>query len=116
MSFSLFYLANHLFYRIIDFFKQWYIHSFYIFGNFIISLLARLDRVFAVKISLRYLFHPLYQDYTPIGYILGFIFRLIRVLMGSAIYFLILIIAIAGYLAWLAIPIFLIYKIFITKI
>ena len=112
MSFSLFYLVNQLIYRIIEFFKHWYIHSFYILGNFVISLLVKLDRVFAVKISIRYLFHPLYQDYTLIGYILGFIFRLIRIFAGSLVYFLILIIAGAGYLVWLLIPIFLIYKIF----
>jgi len=115
MSFSLIYLVNQLLYRIFIFFRHWYISSFYIFWNFIISFLSKLDRIFAVKISLRYLFHPLYQDYSVIGYILGFIFRLIRIFIGSIIYFLILIIAGAGYLIWLAIPIFIVFKILFFK-
>ena len=111
MSFSLIYIINQLFYRIFIFLKHWDVSSFYIFWNFIISFLSKLDRIFAVKISLRYLFHPLYQDYSVIGYILGFIFRLIRIFIGSIIYLLILLIAGAVYLTWLAAPVFLIYKI-----
>ena len=109
----IFYLLNRLIFRIVEFFKHWYIHSFRIYTHFVISILERFDRQLAWKITLKYIFEPLYQDRSVIGYTLGFIFRSIRLIIGSVIYALIIAAAVFFYLIWLAIPIYIIYKIVI---
>jgi hypothetical protein len=105
------YLLNHLMRRIKEFFRHWYINSFFAYGQFVFSFLERLDRFFAFKITWRHLFQPLYQDRTILGFILGFIFRLQRLLVAGLVYLVFIAVAAGFYLAWLASPIFLIYKI-----
>lgn len=106
------YVLNRFFYQITDFFNHWYVDSFYTFSQNLISFLEDLDRFFAFKITLKHLFYPLYQDRTLIGYTFGFIFRLIRIIIGFIIYAFIIIFVFIIYLAWLAIPLFIIYQIF----
>jgi len=60
-----------------------------------------LDRTFAVRITFRYLFQPLYKDYTVIGRFLGFIFRTSRILVGIVVYVFFIILFLVFYLAWL---------------
>lgn len=105
------YLLNHSIFRIKEFLRHWYINSFFVYSQFIVSFLEKIDRFFAFKITWRYLFHPLYQDRTVLGYILGFIFRLQRLLVGGLFYLVIIGAAAGLYLIWLAFPIFVIYKI-----
>lgn len=105
------YVLNSFLCQITDFFKHWYVDSFYFFSQALISFLEGLDRFFAFKITLKHLFHPLYQDRTLIGYTLGFIFRLIRIIMGFVIYAFIIIFVFIVYLAWLIVPLFIIYQI-----
>jgi hypothetical protein len=109
---SLVYLLNRVGYRIAEFFRHWYWNSFFIAGNWLVGRLERLDRFFALRITLKYLFQPLYQDYSLIGYIWGFIFRLLRILVGGLVYASLLSVFLVLYLIWLAAPIFIIYKIF----
>ncbi len=78
----------------------------------IISVLEKLDHHLALKITLKYFFAPLYQDFSLIGYALGVFFRGFRVLMALVLYAAVILIFIVGYLIWLLIPVFLIYKIF----
>lgn len=106
------YLFNRLFYRLLDFLRHWYFDSFKVYSHFIISLLEKFDRRLAFRITFKNLFHPLYQDRSFIGYILGFSFRASRLAMGGFIYAIMITIAISLYLAWLAIPIYIILKIF----
>jgi len=108
------YLINRFIFRIKDFFRHWYIKSFFIYIHFIISQLEKMDRFLAFKITLRHLFQPLYQDRSIIGYILGFIFRISRLFISAIIYFVIFAVAVMTYIIWIAIPIFLIYRLFIT--
>lgn len=110
MSFSLVYLVQRFFYRIYEFLRHWYIGGLSAVFHQTLSLLELLDRKFALKITVRYLFRPLYQDYTILGYILGFIFRSIRVIAASFLYFLIILLASAVYLVWAAIIPYLIFK------
>lgn len=110
MSFSLIYLINRFFYRLIDFAKHWYINSFYIFSHSAISLLQLLDKKLALAINLRLWFKPLYQDYTIIGYILGFLFRTLRIAIAAAIYSFVIAFFSAGYLIWAGILPYIIYK------
>ncbi len=105
------YLFGCFIYRITEFFRHWYIKSFFIYSHFVVSMLEKFDRFLAFKITLRHLFKPLYQDYSFIGHILGFIFRVARLIFGGIIYAVIFITAIIIYLIWLLVPIFIIYQI-----
>lgn len=110
------YLINRFFYRLIEFLRHWYFNSFKIYSHFIISLLEKFDRKLAFKVTVKHLFHPLYQDQTLIGYTLGFFFRTARLMSGGIIYIIIIAVAIFIYLAWLAVLPFIIYKILYSLI
>ena len=106
-----YYLFSSLVDRITDFFIHWYADGFRMWGHSLISFMEAVDRRLAFKITIKHLFQPLYQDRSFIGYILGFIFRCGRLIIGTVIYAIILIIAILIYLAWVTVPIYVIYKI-----
>ncbi len=108
---ALTYLAGRFFYRIIDFLRHWYVKSAKIYFNFVLDKLSEIDRVLAWRVNLRHLFHPLYQDYSIIGYSLGFIMRALRFFGTVLIYAAIFFFALFVYLIWLSIPIFLAVKI-----
>ena len=108
MSFSLVYLVHRFFYRILLFIHGWYIGSFRVISRRTIDTLESLDRYWAVKITLRNLFQPLYQDRSMVGRILGFIFRSSRIVIASFIYLIVVIAAVIGYLLFAAFPIYLI--------
>lgn len=108
MSFSLIYLLNRFFYRLFDFFHHWYADGSKVFFNYFFSFLERLDQRFAVKITLRYFFHPLYGDYTIIGRILGVFFRSARIIIGTAVYLFFAVIFLIIYLLWLLVPVIII--------
>lgn len=112
---SLVYLLNRAGYRVAEFFRHWYWSSFFIASGWMVRLLERLDRFFALRITFKYLFRPLYQDYSLIGYVWGFIFRSLRVLTGGIIYAALILLFLALYLIWLAAPFFIIYKIFLNS-
>lgn len=80
-----------------------------------IEILEKFDRSLALRITLKNLFTPLYQDRTPVGYILGFIFRVLRVVVGAVIYFVVIVAGIAIYVIWAAIPIYVIVKGFLYE-
>lgn len=103
------YLIYGLFFRVADFFRHWYIKSFRIYASFVLSVLERVDAVFALKITLRHMLEPLYQDRSVIGYILGFIFRFLRVITASCVYALIIACFIIIYIGWLFVPVALLY-------
>ncbi|MEK7593393.1 MAG: hypothetical protein AAB464_01620 [Patescibacteria group bacterium] len=109
------YLFNRFFYRLKEFFRHWYVKSFFIYTDFVVSFLERLDRVFAFKITLRFLFQPLYGDYSVLGYILGFIFRISRLAVGGLVHLAVIAIAVVLYLIWLATPIYIVYRILWTQ-
>ncbi len=106
------YLGKSLIDRIAEFLTHWYVGSSRTYWHFVMNRLEGLDRSLAWKITLKNLFSPLYGDYTVLGYILGFIFRLGRLLLGSVIYFITFVIAFSLYLFWILFPIALVYMIF----
>lgn len=112
MASVLVYLSNRFFYRLGEFLRHWYWGGFFFFFHKLIELLERLDRYLALKITLRYLFQPLYQNYTFVGYVLGFIFRGTRIAVAGVIYGLVVLMFLVLYSAWAFILIFVIYKIF----
>lgn len=107
------YLFNRFLERIWEFFRHWHIKSFFFYSHIVVSFLERLDGFFAFKITLRHLFKPLYGDYSVLGYILGFIFRIGRLIAGGLVYSAIIAAAAVLYLIWLTTPIYIIYRIFI---
>jgi len=109
MSFSIIYLIQRFFYRIYKFFYDWYVGGFLTIGSATLVVFESLDQSFAFEITIRNLFRPLYQDRTVLGYILGFIFRVFRVLIGGVIYAILLLIAIGVYVVWVAIPIYVLF-------
>lgn len=115
-DFAISYLIERFFYRLFEFIRHWYFKSFLKYSDFVINILERLDRIFALRVTLKNFFQPLYQDYSLLGYILGFIFRTSRILISILVYGLILIVALVLYIVWFLIPPFLIYKVFYPSI
>ncbi|MDI6820863.1 MAG: hypothetical protein QMD65_01655 [Patescibacteria group bacterium] len=109
---ALVYLVEKLFYRIIQFFRHWYVKSMRIYFNFVMDQLKELDYFLAWRITLKHLLEPLYKDYTILGYILGFGFRLGRLLVSSFIYLIVFTIAIGFYIIWLVAPIYILSRVF----
>ena len=107
------YFFNRFTFRLKEFLRHWYINSFFVYSQLVFSQLEKLDRFFAFKITWRYFFQPLYQDRTILGRILGFIFRLQRLLVGGLVYLVIILMAAGFYLIWLAFPVYIIYRILI---
>ncbi|KKT91202.1 MAG: hypothetical protein UW92_C0016G0011 [Candidatus Jorgensenbacteria bacterium GW2011_GWA2_45_13] len=112
MHFTLLYLIERAAYRVIEFLRHWYVKSVRIYWNFVLNRLEELDRFFAWKITFRHLFQPLYKDYSFFGYVLGFIFRFLRLLIASVAYAFIFLIAFIIYITWLLIPPYIVYRIF----
>ncbi|MFH0806613.1 MAG: hypothetical protein V1885_02735 [Candidatus Brennerbacteria bacterium] len=104
MSAALIYVFRRAVYRIAEFLRHWYVKSAKIYFNFVLNRLERLDYFFAWRITARHLFHPLYGDYSIVGYVLGFMFRSLRFLVASAIYAVFLVVALGAYIVWLLIP------------
>lgn len=104
MNFALVYIARRFFYRIGDFFHHWYFDGSRNFARAFIAFLERLDKTFAVRLTIKFLFQPLYKDYTIVGRIIGFFFRSLRIIIGVAIYLFCAAIFLAVYLAWLLFP------------
>ena len=115
MDFALTYLVRRFFYRVIDFFHHWYADaSKYLFHRFFLFL-EGLDQTFALRITLKHFFQPLYKDYTGVGRILGIFFRSIRIILGTAVYALIAAVFFAFYLLWLAAPVAALFYAFTSR-
>lgn len=112
MNVAAVYLVHRFFYRLTDFFHHWYIHGSRRTLHLWVSQLERLDRTFAVRVTLRHFFEPLYQDYSIMGRILGVIFRTLRILLGFLIYAIVSTVFVIFYLIWLVIPLALIAYLF----
>jgi hypothetical protein len=109
MPYAGLYLAERFLFRIVDFFHHWYIDASRVFFHRFVSILEDLDYTFAVHITLRHFFEPLYKDYSIIGRIMGVVFRSLRVIIGGAIYLLIAILFLCAYVAWLSLPLTIVF-------
>jgi hypothetical protein len=111
-DFALGYLLHRFFYRIFDFIRHWYVGGSRVIAHEFISTLETADKSFAVKITISHFFEPLYKDYSVIGRILGFIFRLVRVAIGLVVYIVIAIGFALIYIIWvLVLPILILFAI-----
>ncbi len=111
LDISLLYIFTHLTRRISDFFRHWYVDGFFRFVDWALSGLERLDKRFAVRITAKNWLQPLYQDYTVIGYVWGFIFRTIRIFVGLSVYLAFILFALTLFICWAAFPVLVIYQI-----
>lgn len=109
MDFAPAYLVGRLIYRFIDFFHHWYVDGSREIAHRFITSLAETDRSLALKVTLRHLTEPLYGDYSAVGRVLGVIFRLGRILVGVVAYLFIAIVFILFYLAWMLLPLVLLF-------
>lgn len=114
MNFSFIYLLNRAGYRIIEFLRHWFVDSFFKMGYWTVALLEGFDRFFALKITFRKWLTPLYQDYSAMGYVLGFIFRTVRIFFSSFFYAAVILILSALFLAWTLVPVYAAYQIIIN--
>jgi hypothetical protein len=110
-DFALVYIFFRILHRFAEFFRHWYVESFYLIGRYAVSALEQLDRTLAFRVNLEHFFEPLYQDHTVVGHIMGFLFRSSRLLIGGIIYALLIAFAAALYITWLLVPIYIIYRI-----
>ncbi|BCX15952.1 MAG: hypothetical protein KatS3mg098_181 [Candidatus Parcubacteria bacterium] len=109
------FLLKTLYFRILAFFRHWYLDTFRLLWGWLLGRLRALEKNLAIRLNFRFLFVPLYQEYNVYGYVLGFIFRFFRVLMGGLFYLLIFLGVMIVYLFWILIPPFLIYKFFTSE-
>ena len=90
--------------------RDWYVGFFFLLSHLASRTFETLDRSLALRVNLHHFFEPLYQDRTIIGYVLGFIFRLARLLVGVAIYLVLAAAFALIYLIWCLTPLYLFYK------
>ena len=109
MPFAAVYCVQQFVYRIFSFFRHWYAGGFRKAAHWTLLILERLDRVLALKVTIRYFFRPLYQDYSFAGYFFGFPFRVVRALAALVVYAFVIAMAIALYLAWAFAPLYVLY-------
>lgn len=105
MDFAPSYLIQRFFYRIFDFFHHWYVDGSQFFRRRCIGVLAAVDRIFAITITLRHFLKPLYPDHVVIGRILGVIFRTGKILVGAVVYLFVALLFLVSYLIWILIPV-----------
>lgn len=105
MSYAIVYLLQRFIFRVVDFFHHWYIDASIWFLHKHLSVLEQLDETFAVRITVRHFKEPLYGDYSPVGRILGFVFRSLRIVAGSALYAVVSILFLITFIFWLLIPV-----------
>lgn len=110
MAYALVYAGQRFFYRIWQFLAHWYAHGFLIVGGRTISALEYFDQIVALRITLRFFWQPLYRDYSVIGYFIGIPARAGRVFIGVVTYAIVFAIAAGVYLAWAAIPLYLLFN------
>ena len=91
--------------NILLFLRHWFIDGSRAIFHQAISFIRFLDTFFAIPITTRYLFTPLYQDYSLVGYILGPLVRICFLIIGLIIYGLILSLALFITFFWLSIPV-----------
>lgn len=114
MNIALIYIVHRAVFRVADFIRHWYVDaSKYIFHSFV-DTLERSDERFAVKVTLRHFFEPLYGDYSFVGRILGIIFRAFRIIIGFIAHGIITIFFLSVYIIWIAVIPSLIAYIFYT--
>ncbi|MFN7088324.1 MAG: hypothetical protein ACK4NX_00650 [Candidatus Paceibacteria bacterium] len=98
-------------YRFFHFFYRWFIEASLDFWSWVLEYARALDKTFAILINVKLWLQPLYGDYSPVGRIIGPVFRTIRIFLGAISYAIFFGIAFLLWIFWLSIPIFIVFKI-----
>ena len=109
------YLFRNLFLTVFLFFKHWYVDGFNSIFGWALGTVRGLEKGLALRINFRFLFKPLYQEYNIYGYVMGFLFRVLRIIVGLLGYLFIMAIAVLIYVVWAAAPVFVVYRIITGK-
>lgn len=91
------------------FLYDWYAGGFRRIIGLMVDLLESLDRYWALRITVQNVFQPLYQDHSLLGHLLGFIFRVVRIVLASLLYAAIGALFVIVYIGWASIPVSIIY-------
>ena len=94
------YVIKTIFKEIGLFFKHWYVDGFLFIYRYFIHIIKILDREWALFVTIKYLFKPLYQDYSFAGYFIGVGFRILRSFVAALIYLFVTLAFLFIYLAW----------------
>ena len=106
---ALTYLFGRALSRIRLFFSDWYLGGFRVVSRWAIDRLESLDRTWALWITLKNIFQPLYQDHTFTGRILGFFFRSVRIMLGLVLYVIVILAAFIVYAIIAVVPLYILY-------
>ncbi len=104
------YIINRIVIWIADFMDRWYINGFRFLILVFINRLARYDRVLALRVNIKNIFKPMYQDRSVTGYIFALIFRPVRIVMALIFYTAFSLLFIMIYAVWALIPLYLIIQ------
>ncbi len=104
MSFSLIYLLRRAGFRIYKFFYDWYAGGFFIASHIVMNVFGGLESFFALRITMKNLFVPLFGDSGLVGRVLGFLLRSLRILIAAVVYALVFMLGVSGYFVWAFIP------------
>ncbi len=88
----------------------WYKDVPLFFLYFLKNTLLAFSNLLAIRVMLRSLFIPLFHDYTILGRILSFFFRLIRIIVGFSASVILTIIFICLFLIWMVLPVFIVLE------
>jgi len=87
-----------------QFFWFWYVQSSRDFWHREIAFLKQIERDIGVIINLKLITQPIFGDYSYMGRVIGPIFRLGRVLIGTMIMIASIFVVILIYLIWIILP------------
>lgn len=106
------YIAERFYRSVADFIAHWYVGGFRYFFKHAMAVLKGLDRTFAVRVNIRNIFEPLYQDRSFLGHVFGFLMRSTKIVIGSFVYLLIMTVTFTFYILWaLSLPYIVLFKI-----
>lgn len=103
------YLAERFYRSVADFLTHWYVGGFRYFFRQAMIFLRSLDRTFAVRVNVRNIFEPLYQDQSFIGHVFGFLMRSTKIIIGSSIYVILMIGVSVIYVLWASLPFYAVF-------
>lgn len=105
------YVLERLVVRIIDFIHHWYVDASFKFLEIAKTMHQNLEQTLALKATYYHIEEPLYGDYSYAGRVVGFIFRMIRIVLGLFIYLILGVLGGGLYLIWITLPIYLLVRV-----
>lgn len=98
------------------FFTDWYLKAPKAYAKKVQASFKSWERTWALEITVRNWLTPLYQDYTPVGYLVGVGARTVRIFLALTFYLFFFIFALLGLLVWFLFPLFLLGMVLLNLI